>query len=62
MASALDDDEILNDDYYSLLNVRREVKYAVAIAVDVCAGPRRSHSTTFLRLIFNGYLFKHMLR
>uniref|UniRef100_A0A671VEN5 DnaJ homolog subfamily C member 11 n=1 Tax=Sparus aurata TaxID=8175 RepID=A0A671VEN5_SPAAU len=24
MASALDDDEILNDDYYSLLNVRRE--------------------------------------
>lgn len=62
MASALDDDEILNDDYYSLLNVRREVKYAVAIAVDVCAGPRRSHSTNFLRLIFNGYLFKHMLR
>lgn len=62
MASALEDDEILNDDYYSLLNVRREVKCAVAIAVGVCAAARRGHSTDFLRLIFNGYLFKHMLR
>ena len=29
MASALEDDEIDNDDYYSLLNVRREVEYAI---------------------------------
>lgn len=37
MASALDDDEILNDDYYSLLNVRREVQCAVVLWVDVRA-------------------------
>lgn len=31
MAPALDDDEICNDDYYSLLNVRREVEYTALV-------------------------------
>lgn len=42
MASPLDDDEIRNDDYYSLLNVRREVKYTVVVWLDVCVGECRS--------------------
>lgn len=42
MASPLDDDEIRNDDYYSLLNVRREVYYSVVVWLDVCAGECRS--------------------
>lgn len=31
MAAALDEDEIDNDDYYSLLNVRREVTDVFAV-------------------------------
>lgn len=33
MASALDDEEIDNDDYYSLLNVRREVHYSTTVTL-----------------------------
>lgn len=55
MASALDDDEIGSDDYYSLLNVRREVHYIVVIWVDVCASLFSSYSASFFGLIFNGY-------
>ena len=60
MASALDDDEILNDDYYSLLNVRREVQYAVVVSVGVCAGAGGSQSINSPRLVFNGYAYNHM--
>lgn len=34
MACSLDEDEICNDDYYSLLNVRREVQAVVLIEID----------------------------
>lgn len=37
MASPLDDDELASDDYYSLLNVRREVQNAAGIWMIACA-------------------------
>lgn len=49
MASALDEDDLGNDDYYSLLNVRREVR--------VPSGPYGSsrvpagHSRTLLEFV-----------
>lgn len=42
MASSLDDDEILNDDYYSLLNVRREVHFPSLTSIGICASEARS--------------------
>ena len=54
MASALDEDEICNDDYYSLLNVRREVKYVVVLWIDMFADVSVSRSVNFLRLIVSG--------
>lgn len=56
MASSLDDDEILNDDYYSLLNVRREVQFAFLTPTGICASEDRSWSALCLQLLFNGYL------
>lgn len=47
MASALDDDEICSDDYYSLLNVRREVQYTAVTWVAVCASVFSSYSVSF---------------
>ncbi len=59
MASALDDDEILNDDYYSLLNVRREVQHAVAVWMGVCAGQCSSRPVNSRPLILNGDSYNH---
>lgn len=55
MASALDDDEIGSDDYYSLLNVRREVKYTAVTWIDVCASVRSSCCVSFFWLVLHGY-------
>lgn len=60
MASALDDDEIHNDDYYSLLNVRREVLNAAVVRAGVCAGSRGGFSVQFLGLIFKRHPDNHM--
>lgn len=62
MASSLDDDEILNDDYYSLLNVRREVQFDFLTPTGICASDDRSWSALFLQLLFHGYLQNHMGR
>lgn len=55
MASSLDDDEILNDDYYSLLNVRREVQFAFLSPTSMCAGEDRSWPVLIPQLLFHGY-------
>lgn len=51
MASALDDDDIGSDDYYSLLNVRREVQYTVGI----CWNAVLKHEEAILYTIYGYY-------
>lgn len=53
MASALDDDEIGSDDYYSLLNVRREVRYTAVTRIDTCASVISSYCVSFFKLVFD---------
>lgn len=60
MASALDDDEICNDDYYSLLNVRREVRDTLVTQMIFCTDAYVRYSLVALKLIANSCSLNEM--